>query len=173
VTQTRLRGGTVHESRQSPVGQALHATTRFPRVVAGASRRMHVAIFLLSRGRIMGRWFGSPVLVLETVGRKTAKRRRTTITYCPVDGGYVVLPINAGSTRVPAWWLNLREAGEAIATVTGRGRICVRAREVSGSAGERLWARYAEQAPVIEQFREYAGRAIPVVLLEPVPHAGA
>ena len=69
MTQTQIADGIGRESRRSLIGRALHATTRFPRL-AGVCRRVHVAIFLLSRGRIMGRWFGSPVLVLETVRRR-------------------------------------------------------------------------------------------------------
>lgn len=113
----------------------------------------------------MGKWFGSPVLVLETVGRRTGKRRRTPVTYSPIGDGYVVVAINAGSRRVPAWWLNLRAAGKGTAWIRGE-RFDVRAREAHGEEAERLWQSYVEQAPVLEDFRDYAAREIPVVVLE-------
>ena len=115
----------------------------------------------------MGRWFGSPVLVLETVGRKTGTRRRATMTYCSVDGGWVVTPINAGSARTPAWWLNLEAAGQGTVAIRG-ARVRVEAREPLGSERDRLWTRYVAQTPVLEEFRSYAGREIPVVVLEPL-----
>jgi deazaflavin-dependent oxidoreductase (nitroreductase family) len=151
---------------RSLIARLLHSTTRFPRL-AGAARRVHVAVFTVSHGRLMGRWFGSPVLVLETTGRISGKRRRATITYCRVTQGYVVIPINAGARRIPAWWLNLRQNGRAIATTRIEGRFPVQAREAAGPERDRLWARYVQQAPVIEAFREYAARPIPVVVLEP------
>lgn len=151
-------------AERTVLGRALHASTRFPRS-ARLSKAVHVGIYRLTRGRIMGRWFGSPVLVLETVGRRSAKRRRATMTYCPVDAGWVVVAINAGSSRTPAWWLNLSSAGEGTVTVRGE-RVRVRARKTHGAERERLWSRYVAQAPVLEEFRAYAGREIPVVVLE-------
>lgn len=115
----------------------------------------------------MGRWFGSPILVLETVGRKSNKRRRTTMTFCRVDEGYAVIPINAGSEMTPAWWLNLQATGTAMLTVRGK-RVSVGAHELTGEDAERVWRRYAQQAPLIEEFRAYAQRRIPVVLLTPI-----
>ena len=126
----------------------------------------HVAVFRLTRGRLMKRWFGSPVLVIETLGRRTGRRRRTTVTYCPAEGGYVVAPINAGSDRTPAWWLNLREARNATILVGGR-RLDVRAREAAGDERERLWEAYARQAPILRDFRDFTDRDVPVVVLEP------
>ena len=150
----------------SRLARTLHATTRFRRL-AGVSRRIHIAIFRTSRGRVMGKWFGSPVLVLETVGRRSRKRRQATMTYLRTGDGYVVIPINAGSERVPAWWLNLRESGRATIIVRD-GRLEVQAREAEGEEADRLWRRYGEQAPAIEHFRLFAGRPIPVVVLERV-----
>ena len=146
--------------------RTLHLFTRFPRLAA-LGRRSHVAIFRLSRGRFMAQWFGSPVLVLETVGRKSNKRRRATMTYCRVDEGYAVIPINAGSERTPGWWLNLRATGTATLTVRG-ARVSVRAHELTGEDADRVWRRYAQQTPMIEEFRGYAQRQIPLVLLSPI-----
>jgi deazaflavin-dependent oxidoreductase (nitroreductase family) len=154
-------------SQRSLIGRLLHSTTRVPRL-AGAARRLHVTIFSLSGGQIMGRWFGSPVLVLETTGRISGKRRRATMTYCRVDEGYVVVPIDAGSERIPAWWLNLRETGRGIATVRGAGSFPVLAREATGPERDRLWTRYVQQTPIIDEFRRYAARPIPVGILEAI-----
>ena len=146
------------------LGRVLHAVTRFPRLQRVA-KAGHAGVYRLTRGRLMGRWFGSPVLVLETVGRKTGRRRRTPMTYCSVDGAWIVTPINAGSTRTPAWWLNLSAAGRGTVILRGR-RIPVTPRAAEGDERERLWGRYVAEAPVLEQFRGYAQRDVPVVVLE-------
>jgi F420H(2)-dependent quinone reductase len=132
------------------------------------SKFFHVRVYKLTRGRVMGRWFGMPVLVLETVGRRSAKQRETTMTYLRDGEDFVVLPINAGAAKVPAWWRNLEAAGAGVALVRGE-RIDIRPRVASEPERSRLWNRYAEEAPSIEPFRVYAAREIPVVVLEPRP----
>lgn len=122
----------------------------------------------------MRSWFGAPVLVLETVGRRTGRRRRTPVTYCSIGDAWGVVAINAGAERTPAWWLNLRDEPEAAILIRGR-RIPVVARELEGEERHRLWRLYAQQTPVLDQFRTFTNRMIPVVLLEPrseEPHAG-
>ena len=50
---------------------------------------------------------GQPVLLLETVGRRTGRRRTTPVQYLADGEAFVVLASNAGAPRPPAWWLNL------------------------------------------------------------------
>lgn len=149
----------------SLAGWLLHTAARH-RLLARLGKAGHVAVLHHTRGRLLSRWFGSPVLVLETVGRKSGKRRRTTMTYCHIDGNYIVVAINAGALCTPAWWLNLRASGQGTILVGGRHRH-VAAREAEGAERQRLWSAYAKQTPLIEEFREYADRDIPVVVLKP------
>jgi deazaflavin-dependent oxidoreductase (nitroreductase family) len=114
----------------------------------------------------MGRWFGTPVLVIETRGRRTGRRRRTPVTFHYAGGSWIVVAINAGSDRTPSWWLNLQAAPEAVILLGGR-RISIRAREAVGAERDRLWRLYAARTPVIDEFRAYTERRIPVVVLEP------
>jgi deazaflavin-dependent oxidoreductase (nitroreductase family) len=106
------------------------------------------------------------VLVLETVGRRSGQARSTPVVYLEKDGGYLVTPANAGSSRTPAWWLNLREAGEGVAVVRGR-RQRVRPRELSGAEAERAWAAMQKALPAIDDYRTFTGRRFPVVMLQP------
>ena len=125
--------------------------------------RMHAQVLHRSRGRVATRWFGSPVLVLETVGRSSGVRRSAALVYLPDGDDLVVVPANAGAARPPAWWLNLRAAGEGIAHVAGERRR-VRPVEARGAERERLWRRFAAVTPVA-QYERAAGRELPVVVL--------
>ena len=49
---------------------------RGPAVLWG---RLHAAIYRRTGGRVLPRWFGAPVMVLETVGRRTGEPRSTPI----------------------------------------------------------------------------------------------
>ena len=143
-----------------------HVARRAP----GATRRMtsvHATVLRRSKGRIATRWFGTRVLVLETVGRRTGRPRSAALVYLADGDDLVVVPANAGSPTPPAWWLNLRAAGEGIAIV-GRERRLVRAEEATGRERDRLWRRFAARTPVTD-YQRHAGRELPIVVLRRVP----
>jgi len=134
-----------------------------------ATRRMtsvHATVLRHTNGRVATRWFGTRVLVLETVGRRSGRPRSAALVYLPDGDDLVVVPANAGARRPPAWWLNLRAAGEGIA-VLGRERRRVRAEEATGAERERLWRRFAARTPVTD-YQRHAGRELPVVVLRRV-----
>lgn len=149
----------------------LHATNRLPRLQRAAAG-LHGRLYERTGGRFLGRWVGSPVLVLETVGRRSGRRRATPVIYLRDGESFVVTPANAGAERTPAWWLNLRAAGAAVAVVGGRRRP-VRARVAEGAERERLWRRLVEASPAVEHYRRMTDRELPVVVLEPEGHASA
>jgi deazaflavin-dependent oxidoreductase (nitroreductase family) len=145
---------------------------RWPRAQR-AMGRAHARLYRWSGGRFVPRWFaGAPVMVLETVGRKSGQRRRTPVLYLRDGEALVVLAANAGSQRMPAWWLNLRDAGEA-EVVVGRRRRRVRPRVLEGAERERLWRAFVEMYPQAEHYTEFTDRELPLVALEPVGDAAA
>jgi F420H(2)-dependent quinone reductase len=114
----------------------------------------------------MSRWFGAPVLVLQTVGRRTGRRRASPVIYLCDGERYVVLAANAGTDTVPAWWLNLRETGEAQIVVGGRCAR-VRARQLEAQEGERLWDAFVAMHPPAAEYVHFTSRQLPLVALEP------
>jgi F420H(2)-dependent quinone reductase len=128
----------------------------------------HSALFRRTGGRALSRWFGSRILLLHTVGRHSGAARTAPLVYLPDGDDLVVVPANAGASRPPAWWLNLRAAGEAVADL-GRERRTVRPVVAAGADRERLWRRFAAVSPV-EHYRDRAQRHLPVVRLTPVSH---
>ena len=135
--------------------------------VARLATRLHARLYRASGGRIGRRWFGAPVVVIETVGRRSGKRRATPVLGLRDGEDLVVVPATAGMTRVPAWWLNLRAAGEGVAVVRGERRR-VRPRIAEGAERERLWRAFARMYPQAEDYTGFTDREIPVVVLEKV-----
>jgi F420H(2)-dependent quinone reductase len=155
----------VKHRRGRGVAAFLHASGRLPgtRLLT----RLHARVYRRSRGRIIRRWFGAPVLVLEVAGRRTGKLRTVSLIYLDVgDDGYLVTAANAGSAAVPQWWPNLREAGEAVVQV-GAIRYPVRPRLLQGIERERRWEELTDAVPSIEHYTQYTQRSFPLVLLEP------
>jgi deazaflavin-dependent oxidoreductase (nitroreductase family) len=140
------------------------ANTR-PRSVRAFSR-LHARLYKLTGGRFKPRWYGAPVLVLETVGRHSGEKRATPVIYLGDGETLVVLAANAGAHKTPAWWFNLEAAGEATAVVAGR-RSTVRPRVVEGEERRRLWQAFVEMYPQAEEYTKLTDRQLPLVALEP------
>jgi F420H(2)-dependent quinone reductase len=137
---------------------------RMPRL----TRRMataHGGLFLRTQGRLLASWFGSPILVLETVGRRSGEPRTTPLVYLRHGDGFAVVPANAGADRPPAWWLNLEAAGAGFVVHDGMRRRVTPA-IATGSERERLWRRFGAVTPV-ERYQRATRRALPVVVLTP------
>ena len=115
----------------------------------------------------MPKWFGAPVLVIETVGRKSGEPRATPLVYARDGDRLVVAPAAGGTTTTPSWWLNLRAAGEGT-VVLGRERGRVRPRVAEGQERDRLWRLLCDAYPWNEDYVRMLGRDLTVVVLEPV-----
>jgi F420H(2)-dependent quinone reductase len=121
----------------------------------------------LTRGR-MKVAMGQPILLLHTVGARSAEPRTSPLLYTPHGEGFVVVASKAGATHHPAWYHNLRAHPDTVAVEVGGRRIPVRPRLVEGAEREELWQRVNDNYNGYETYQGRAGsRTIPVVLLEP------
>ena len=105
--------------------------------------------------------------MLETVGRRSGKVRRTPVIYDEQGEDLVVIAANAGSDRPPAWWLNLRDAGRAVVIHHGDRRDVV-PRVTEGEERERLWKAFARMYPAVDEYTSFTDRELPVIVLSPV-----
>lgn len=141
--------------------------------------RWHPRLYRWSGGRIGGKMAGLPVLLLETVGRKSGERRETALTYMPYadaarrgegaeggasSDGFVVIASVLGEPRHPAWYLNL-SADPKIAVTVGAKRIAVEARDAEGDEREAIWNDLIKLSPGYADYRTRTDRRIPVVVL--------
>lgn len=120
----------------------------------------------MSRGRLLPRWFGAPVLVLETVGRRSGRARATPVLYLRDGDRFVVYAANAGAHRTPAWWLNLRDTGEGHVVLRGR-RTRVRPRVLEGPERERAFDDFCAMYPQALEYPGFTDRPMPLIALEP------
>src|ERR1700752_4128803 len=61
--------------------QSNRVVRRWPRAQR-AFGRLHANLYRISRGRFLPLWFaGAPVMVLETVGRRSGQKRATPVLY--------------------------------------------------------------------------------------------
>ena len=113
---------------------------------------MHAAVYRLTRGRVLGRVGGQPVLLLQTVGRRTGQPPTTPVQYLGDRDRFVVVASHAGAARPPAWYLNLR-ANPAAKVQLGPRIFDVRAQEAWGPDRAELWQRLTagNNDPVVKQ----------------------
>ena len=129
--------------------------------------RVDRVLLPLTGGRL-STGFGQQVGMLESIGAKSAERRRIPLLYLR-DGDHVVLIASkGGSTKHPAWYWNVKANPKvrflSPAGLTGE----YLAREAEGDERARLWA---DAVDYYDGFATYQGRTdgrrIPVIVLEP------
>lgn len=115
--------------------------------------------------------FATPVLVLDTTGRRSGLLRSTPVAYDyrDLDGSgrrvLVIIGGAAGQQRVPDWVANLRDDPHARVTIDGVTRS-VLACEVTGSDRDVLWPQLVERWPRIADYQKHSRRVVPVFVLE-------
>jgi deazaflavin-dependent oxidoreductase (nitroreductase family) len=109
---------------------------------------------------------GQPVLLLETVGRRTGQRRTTPVQYLADGETCVIVASHAGAARPPAWYLNLRANPHARVQVGGR-TFDIRAEEAAVPERAELWRRLTAANRYLERAARNAGRDLPLMVLVP------
>jgi F420H(2)-dependent quinone reductase len=151
--------------RPTLVARYTNASARLPRLTAAWSR-VHTQVYRRTRGRLMRTWFGVPVLVLETVGRRSGQQRATPLIHIRTGDVPVVLAANGGTDRTPAWWLNLRDARAGTIVLDGR-RTAVRPRVLDGAERTAAWDAFVAAYPAAREYPRFTARELPLIALEP------
>ena len=128
---------------------------------------IHRALLKVSGGKFGWEASKMPVLELTTTGRKSGQPRSVMLTSPLQEGDTIVVVASAAATtRIPAWFLNLRDNPDVEVAYKGAPKKPMRAR--------RRRPRRARMWPLVTaDHKNYAGyqtkttREIPLVLLEP------
>jgi F420H(2)-dependent quinone reductase len=137
------------------------------RLIGKGMTGTHAAIYRASGGKLAGRMFNSPVLLLSTTGRKTGRERTTPLLYLEDGKNLVVVASVGGAPCHPDWYWNLKANPEARVQLQER-TLRVRAQEAEGEEKRRLWRRVVEMYPPYEDYQRRTEREIPVFVLRPM-----
>ena len=108
--------------------------------------------------------FGSPMLLLTTIGRKSGLERTTPLVYLPEGDALLVVGSNFGQGHHPAWVLNL--ADHPTATITSRGTaVPVDARELVDEERTQAFDAFQTLAKPYEAYAHRTTRTIRVFAL--------
>ena len=129
--------------------------------------RFHQLVFDTSKGKLIGKAAGMPVLKLTTIGRKSGQPRSTMLTSPLIEGDNVMLVAsNGGDDRHPMWYSNLLSNPEVEIVMNGSTRPMT-ARVAEGDERTRLWEALASKHTNYAGYQRKTSRQIPVVVLEP------
>jgi F420H(2)-dependent quinone reductase len=132
----------------------------------------HAGVYRATGGKLFGRMGKSPILLLNTVGRKSGKKRTSPLLYVMDGEDFVIIASKGGASAHPAWYLNLVANPEATVEIEDR-EVRVRAEEAHSEEKSRLWQKMVEMYPAYDAYQEKTEREIPLLVLRPVERGGA
>lgn len=109
---------------------------------------------------------GAPVMLLETIGRRSGQPRLSPLLFARDGGHVVVVGSNFGQEHHPAWTANLIANPSAVAVVGGQ-RIPVRATLLDGDEAEAAYQKMVDLASTYSAYRGRTDRRIRVFRLTP------
>ncbi len=133
---------------------------------------VHAGVYRATGGKLFGRMGKSPILLLNTVGRKTDRKRTSPLLYVMDGEDFVIIASKGGAPTNPAWYLNLKANPDATVEIGDR-EVRVRAEEVDSEEKVRLWQKMVEMYPTYDGYQTKTEREIPLLVLRPVEGGGA
>ena len=128
---------------------------------------IHRPLFQLSKGKLMGKGLGMPVLLLTTTGRKSGQKRPTMLTTpLQFDDSIVLVASRGGDDHHPAWFLNL-QANSTVEVEMGGATRTMTARVADAAEKADLWPKIIADHDNYAGYQAKTDRDIPVVVLTP------
>ncbi|MHA6669621.1 nitroreductase family deazaflavin-dependent oxidoreductase [Homoserinimonas sp. A447] len=115
---------------------------------------------------------GMPVVLLTTVGAKSAKLRKTPLMRVEHGGEYALVASQGGAPKHPVWYFNLLKH-PLVELQDGPARGDYTARLVEGEEKAVWWERAVAAFPNYADYQQKTEREIPVFVLTPLDESGA
>lgn len=134
-----------------------------------AFSKFHSLILRLTRGKFMGRLAGLDMLLLTTVGRKTGKKRYTTLLFKKIDGHYYCAGSFGGSPKAPQWYRNILSNPDVEILAEGKllnATAVILEEDLKAIAWESLIDIY----PNFQKYQNKTDRVIPVIKFQSRPN---
>jgi len=110
---------------------------------------------------------GKPVVLLNTIGAKSGKLRKTPLMRVEHDGEYAVVASLGGAPKRPVWYYNVKQ-NPRVELQDGDTTGDYDAREVFGDEKATWWDRAVAAWPDYADYQKKTDREIPVFVLTPV-----
>ena len=129
--------------------------------------KFQASVFLMSKGKLWNKWPGGfPIMVVETKGAKSNKKRNIPLIYVHQEGMPILVASLGGMPKNPNWYYNVK-AHPAVKISTTQGHGNYLAEVVSKEKKEELWPLICSFYPDYETYQSNTAREIPVFLCKP------
>ena len=106
---------------------------------------------------------GENILLLETVGRKSNKLRKTPLTYVEIDEGYLVAASYGGRDKTPDWFFNINT--DKVKIFVNKEYKDAKPLIIDEFEKEEYWKLLTDFYPTFNLYRSKTDRDIPLVKL--------
>ena len=106
---------------------------------------------------------GENILLLETVGRKSNKLRKTPLTYVEIDEGYLVAASYGGRDKTPDWFFNINT--DKVKILVNKEYKDVKPQIIDELEKEEYWRLLTDFYPTFNLYKSKTDRDIPLVKL--------
>jgi len=124
----------------------------------------NIAEFRKNHGKVGGYFEGAPLLLLNTIGRRSGKIHVTPVMYLKDGERLLVFASKGGADTHPDWYFNLKAHSDFKIEI-GDETVDVHAEEVTGSERDTLYNRQVALYPRFGEYQQKTKRIIPVVVL--------
>ena len=149
----------------TPRGTRGFEPPQLPRPLMSAMNGLSLFVYRLlgDRMRVMGR----PLLQLVTVGATSGQTRKTIVGWFPdtTHGSWLVVASYAGSSRHPAWFLNMAKHPDQVWVEIDKRRYRVRPESLKAADRTEAWRRIATLSPGYGSYQAKTDREIPIIRL--------
>ena len=120
--------------------------------------------FRTSDGKVGGGFSGAPMLLLSTLGAKTAQLRTNPLVYLPDGDRWIIFASKGGAQANPDWFHNI-VANPVVTLEIGAEAFEAYAEVIRGEERDNLYARQMELYPQFGEYERRTTRKIPVIAL--------
>ena len=120
--------------------------------------------FRTSDGKVGGGFSGAPMLLLSTLGAKTAQLRTNPLVYLPDGDRWIIFASKGGAQANPDWFHNI-VANPVVTLEIGAEAFEAYAEVIIGDERDNLYARQVELYPQFGEYERRTTRKIPVIAL--------
>ena len=124
--------------------------------------KFHALLYKASGGRYGDRMGWIKVALVDTVGRKSGRKRTVPIACYPYRDSVAVSASNSGQERHPAWYLSMQSEPQVMVQL-GKERFAATAEEVPDEEREELWKTIVEINKHQGEYLEKVSRHIPLM----------
>lgn len=127
---------------------------------------LNVFLYKMTGGRVMGRLYGRPVMLVTMTGAKSGKSRTIPLMYVPYKDGVILVASQGGAPKSPVWYRNVVAHPDIVVQYKSQ-KMNLRARQVDDAEKAEVWPVCVEHYQEYEDYQKRTDRNIPVFVCEP------